>query len=408
MKKVCVVTGSRADYGLLRWVMQGLADSPVCRLQVVATGMHLSPEFGSTWGAIEADGFTIDWRVEMLLGSDTAVAVSKSMGLGLAGFADAYAHLAPDLVVLLGDRFEILAAASAALVAGIPIAHLHGGEVTKGAYDDSIRHAITKMAHLHFTAAEPYRKRVIQMGEAPEYVWNVGGFGLDNVLKLEPMSRDELEESLGLDLGARSLMVTFHPETASGAAPTQQMQELLAALEQIDAQLIFTMPNADNEGRALFTMIEAFVVANPGRACMHTSLGQRRYLSALGEVDGVVGNSSSGLIEAPAMGTGTVNIGTRQDGRLRAASVIDCPAEREAIATAIARLFSPEFQAGLAEVVNPYGTGGAAARTVAAIEAWSPPDAAKRFFDWDLPAKVRAPDAPRTHPTPNVGSESEP
>ena len=370
MKRVCVITGSRADYGLMRWVMEGLKDSARCQLQTVVTGMHLSPEFGSTWQAIVDDGFAIDWKVDMLLGSDSAMGVTKSMGLATIGFADAFAHLAPDLVVILGDRFEILAAASAALIAGIPIAHVHGGEITEGAYDDAIRHALTKMAHLHFTAAEPYRARVIQMGEDPERVWCVGGFGLDGIMKLDRMARPELEESLGLSLDEQALMVTFHPETASGASPVAQMTELLAALEETKAQLIFTMPNADNEGRVLFKMIEDFVSQHPGRACVHTSLGQRRYLSALAEVDAVVGNSSSGLIEVPAFGIGTLNIGTRQDGRLRARSVVDCAAERSAIIQGIAQVLAPTFKAAIKDQSNPYGNGGASALTVAAIENW--------------------------------------
>ncbi len=387
-RKICVITGSRADYGLLRQVLQGLKDSPCCTLQLVVTGMHLSPEFGNTCSEIEADGFAIDWKVEMLLGSDTAVAITKSMGLGLAGFADAYDKLSPNLILVLGDRFEILAAATAALIAGIPIAHLHGGEVTEGAYDDAIRHAITKMASLHFTAAEPYRRRVIQMGEAPERVWNVGAFGLDGILSLNRMNREELERSLGITFGPRNLIVTFHPETASGVVPAAQMVELLAALDEIDAQLIFTMPNADNQGRKLFEMIEDFVASHPGRACAHISLGQRRYLSTLAEVDGVIGNSSSGLIEAPAFGKATVNIGRRQTGRLRAASVIDCPAERRSIADAIARLYEADFQAGLACTINPYGTGGASARTVRLIEAWMPTYATKGFVDWPEPPSL--------------------
>jgi GDP/UDP-N,N'-diacetylbacillosamine 2-epimerase (hydrolysing) len=370
MNRVCVVTGSRADYGLLRWVMQGLQESEHCQLQTVVTGMHLSPEFGSTWQAIVEDGFAIDWKVDMLLGSDSAVGVTKSMGLATIGFADALAHLAPDLVVILGDRFEILAAASAALIAGIPMAHLHGGEVTEGAYDDAIRHALTKMAHLHFTAAESYRARVIQMGEDPARVWCVGGFGLDGLMRLDRMTRPELEEDLGLSLGEQALMITFHPETASGASPRAQMAELLAALEHAVAQLIFTMPNADNEGRVLFGMIEDFVSRHPGQACVHTSLGQRRYLSALAEVDAVVGNSSSGLLEVPAFGKGTVNIGARQDGRLRAKSVVDCAAERGAIVQAIDKVLSPAFRAVIKGQANPYGDGGASARTVAAIEDW--------------------------------------
>tara|TARA_A100001391_G_scaffold150652_2_gene108159 strand:- start:78 stop:1268 length:1191 start_codon:yes stop_codon:yes gene_type:complete len=384
VKNICVVTGSRAEYGLLRWVMQGLKDSAVCELQTVVTGMHLSPEFGNTWEAIAADGFAIDWKVEMLLGSDSAVAVTKSMGLAMAGFADAYDHLAPDLVVLLGDRFEILAAASAALIAGIPIAHLHGGEVTEGAYDDAIRHALTKMAHLHFTAAAPYRDRVVQMGEDPKNVWTVGGFGLDGVKKLDRMSQSELEESLGITLGGACLLVTFHPETASRVDPREQMTELLAALESRSEQLIFTMPNADNDSRALFSMIEAFVARHPTRACAHASLGQRRYLSALAKVDAVVGNSSSGLIEAPAFGVGTVNIGARQDGRLRAASVIDCSAKRTDIDTAIDQVLDPAFRERVKGQKNPYGDGGASARTVAAIEAWTAGSRPKHFFDLPL------------------------
>lgn len=384
MKRVCVITGSRAEYGLLRWVMQGLQNSEYCRLQTVVTGMHLSPEFGATWQAIVDDGFAIDWKVDMLLGSDSAVGVTKSMGLATIGFADAFAHLVPDLVVILGDRFEILAAASAALIAGIPMAHLHGGELTEGAYDDAIRHALTKMAHLHFTAAEPYRDRVIQMGEDPARVWCVGGFGLDGLMKLDRMTRPDLEESLGLSLGEQALMVTFHPETASGAAPHAQMAELLAALEGTAAQLVFTLPNADNEGRVLFAMIEDFVARHPGRACVHTSLGQRRYLSALAEVDAVVGNSSSGLLEVPAFGKGTVNIGARQEGRLRAASVVDCPAERGAIAQSIALVLTPAFRAAIKGQANPYGDGGASARAVAAIEDWLRAGSAlglKRFHD---------------------------
>lgn len=384
MKRVCVVTGSRAEYGLLRWVMQGLKDSKACELQTIATGMHLSPEFGSTWRYIEDDGFNIDWKVEMLLGSDSAVAVTKSMGLAMTGFADAYGHLKPDLIVILGDRYEILAAASAAVIAGIPIAHLHGGEITEGAYDESIRHALTKMSHLHFTAAEPYRQRVIQMGEAPDRVWHVGGFGLDGVMHLDRMERPQVEELLGIELGQTNLLVTFHPETASGAKPRDQINELLAALEEDDATVIFTMPNADNDSRELFGLISAFVDRNKHRACAHVSLGQRGYLSTLALVDAVVGNSSSGIIEAPAFNKGTVNIGARQDGRLRAASVIDCPAERHAIGKAIERVLSPEFKNELEAQSNPYGSGGASERTVALIEAWLAEDRAvpsKPFYD---------------------------
>jgi GDP/UDP-N,N'-diacetylbacillosamine 2-epimerase (hydrolysing) len=383
VKRVCVITGSRAEYGLLRWVMNGLKNSQVCQLQTLVTGMHLSPEFGSTWKIIELDGFSIDWKVEMLLGSDTATAISKSMGLSMIGFADAFAHLKPDLVVILGDRFEILAAASAALIAGIPLAHLHGGELTEGAYDDSIRHALTKMSHLHFTAAEPYRERVIQMGEDPKRVWNVGGFGLDSIDKLDRMARVEVESRLGLSLSTKSLLVTFHPETSPGSMPELQLQELLFALEETDAQIVFTMPNADNGNSQLRTMIEEFTNRREDRAVVHVSLGQRLYLSALGEVDAIVGNSSSGLLEAPALGTGTVNIGRRQDGRLRAQSVVDCEAERLEIGRAIARVFAPEFQEQMRNQENPYGNGGASAKTVSVIENWLQRgiEGPKKFYD---------------------------
>ncbi|MDQ0567352.1 UDP-N-acetylglucosamine 2-epimerase (hydrolyzing) [Erythrobacter citreus] len=390
MKKVSVVTGTRAEYGLLRWVIDGLHHSQTCDLQIVATGMHLAPEFGSTWKAIKADGYPIARKVEMLLSSDSPVGISKSMGLGMAGFADALHDLNPDLVVILGDRFEMLSVAAATMIANIPIAHLHGGELTEGLYDDPIRHAITKMSYLHFTAAEPYRQRVIQMGEDPSRVWNVGGLGIDSIVKIPRMERSELESSLGFTLGQRNLLVTFHPETNTGNSVAAQMNELLCALQQTDASLIFTMPNADTGGRTLFDQISKFVAANPDRACAHVSLGQRRYLSLLALVDGVVGNSSSGLIEAPALQVPTLNIGARQQGRLRADSVIDCGAERGAISTGLERIFSPDFRKSLPQVVNPYGDGGASVRIVEAIERWTPDRVSKRFYDLAIsPDKVR-------------------
>jgi len=383
VKRVCVVTGSRAEYGLLRWVMEGFKNSDVCTLQTVVTGMHLSPEFGSTWRAIEADGFSIDWKIEMLLGSDSASAVTKSMGVAMIGFADAFSHLKPDLLVILGDRFEILAAASAALIAGIPIAHLHGGELTEGAYDDSIRHSVTKMSHLHFTAASEYRNRVIQLGEDPARVWDVGGFGLDNIVNVELLSRAEVEDKLNISLGDKSLLVTFHPETIPDVVPEQQLEELLYALSQTTAVFVFTMPNADNKNRILRAMIEDFVQQQLGRAVVHASLGQRLYLSTLAQVDAVVGNSSSGLIEAPAFGKGTVNIGRRQNGRLKAPSVVDCEACRTDIADAIDRVLNPSFLAGIKSQQNPYGRGGASVKTVSIIEKWFRDKASmsKKFYD---------------------------
>jgi GDP/UDP-N,N'-diacetylbacillosamine 2-epimerase (hydrolysing) len=383
MKKVCVVTGSRADYGLLRCVMAGLRDSQHCALQVIATGMHLASEFGYTWRHIEDDGFDINWKVEMLVGADTEVAVTKSVGLAMTGFADAFAALKPDLVLLLGDRFEIFAAASSATLAGIPIAHLHGGEITEGSVDDTIRHAITKMSSLHFTAAEDYRQRVIQLGEAPDTVWNVGGFGVDAALNTPLLARAEVEERLGLVLGDTTLLITFHPETGRvGTSAQSQMMELLAALEQVDASLVFTMPNADVGGRGLFELLQVFVSQHSARACVHTSLGQTLYLSVLALSAGVVGNSSSGLIEAPAFGVGTVNIGSRQDGRLKSASVIDCAPNRRDIIQALGVLLRPETRSrNAAGIQNPYGQGGAVKRTVTVIEGWEPQCGNKRFYD---------------------------
>jgi len=368
VKTICVITGTRAEYGLLRWVMEGIRQSLYLELQVIATGMHLSPEFGLTVRAIEDDGFRVDRKVEMLLSSDTAVGVTKSMGLGMIGFADALAELRPDLVLVLGDRYEIFAAAAAAMIARLPIAHLHGGETTEGAFDEAIRHSITKMAHLHFVAAEDYRRRVIQLGEQPERVFCVGGLGVDNIQRLELLDRPALEAAINFQLGPRNLLITFHPVTLEHNTSAQQMQELLTALGDLkDTHLIFTMPNADTEGRVLFQQIQDFCATHP-QARAYTSLGQLRYLSCLRHVDGVVGNSSSGLTEAPSFSKGTVNIGDRQKGRLRAASVIDCEPRAAAIAEALNQLFSPGFQAQLTEVTNPYGAGGASAAIVALLE----------------------------------------
>lgn len=383
-RKICVITGSRADYGLLRWVMQGIKDDPSLRLQVIATGMHLSPEFGLTYCEIERDGFRIDCKVEMLTSSDTSVGIAKSIGLGLIGFADAFSALEPDLVLLLGDRFEIFSAAAAALVARVPIAHLHGGETTEGAFDEALRHSITKMSQLHFVAAEDYRRRVIQLGEQPERVFLVGGLGVDNVRRLKLLGRAELETALGFRLGRKNLLITFHPATLEATTAPDQMAELLEALAGLkDTDLIFTLPNADTAGRALVGMIERFV-ANRSNARAFASLGQLRYLACMAQVDGVVGNSSSGLIEAPALKKGTVNIGDRQRGRLRAASVIDCEPTRESISAALARLYSEEFVESLKHVANPYGEGGGSEAVVEIIKTCRLDGIVKKTFH-DLP-----------------------
>ena len=384
MKKVCVVTGTRADYGWLRWVIEGIRQSPVLELKLFVTGMHLSPEFGMTVNAIGADGFTIDRKVEMLLSSDTAVGVTKSMGLGMIGFADALAELQPNLMVVLGDRYEIFVAAASAMIARIPIAHLHGGETTEGAFDEAIRHSITKMSHLHFVAAEEYRRRVIQLGEKPEHVFNVGGLGIDNILSLKLLSSDELEDALGFKFSQRNLLITFHPVTLESGAGAQQMDELLAALVDLkDTGLIFTMPNADTGGRILFRKIEAFC-SQHSQARAYTSLGQLHYLSCIKYVDGVIGNSSSGLLEVPSFKKGTINIGDRQRGRLRALSVIDCQPERKSIRLALERLFSATFQTMLSRTENPYGSGGASQAVVNILERISIDGLLKKTFH-DLP-----------------------
>ena len=381
-RKICVVTGTRAEYDLLRWVMEGIRTTPGLELQIIATGMHLSPEFGLTYRDIERDGFQIDTKVEMLLSSDTPVGLTKSIGLGMIGFGDALSILRPEIMLVLGDRFEIFAAATAAMVARIPIAHLHGGEATEGLIDEPIRHSITKMAHLHFVAAEEYRRRVIQLGEQPDRVFFVGGLGIDNIKKLRLLGREELEVTLGFKLGRKNLLVTFHPVTLENASSQIQMEELLVVLDTlVDTHIIFTMPNADTDGRALMNIVEQYVTQH-SNSRVFTSLGQLRYLSCMKYVDGMIGNSSSGLIEAPSFRIGTVNIGDRQRGRLKAASVIDCLPERTAIRGAIERLYAPEFQEILRSVRNPYGDGGASEQVVATLANVSLGDIVKkRFFD---------------------------
>lgn len=366
-RRICVITGTRAEYGLLRWVMQGIRDASDLTLQVVATGMHLSPEFGMTYQEIERDGFTIDRKVEMLMSSDSAVGIAKSMGLGLIGFADALSELKPDLILVLGDRFEIFSAVSAALVARIPVAHLHGGEATEGLIDEAFRHSITKMSHLHFVAAEEYRQRVIQLGEQPHQVFLVGGLGLDSINRMKLLDRNELETALNFQFGPKNLLITFHPVTLEIATAAEQMNELLASLAELqDTHLIFTMPNADTDGRVLIDMVEKFA-AHHSHACAFTSLGQLRYLSAIAQVDGVVGNSSSGLAEVPSFKKGTINIGDRQRGRLLAKSIISCKPECSEIRAAIKRLYTQEFQELLLSVVNPYGEGGASKKIIEVI-----------------------------------------
>ncbi|EMK10347.1 MULTISPECIES: UDP-N-acetylglucosamine 2-epimerase [Leptospira] len=368
-RKICVITGTRADYGQLRWLIFEISKSSKLDLQIIATGMHLSPEFGLTYKEIENDGFLIHKKIEILLSSDSPVGVSKSVGLGLIGFSEAFADLSPDIILVLGDRFEILAATVAALISKIPVAHLHGGETTEGAFDESIRHSITKMSHLHFVAANEYRNRVIQLGENPSNVFLVGGMGIDGIKKSNLLKKEELESSLNIKLKKNNLLITFHPVTLEEFTAKTQMIELLSSLETLSPEtgLIFTMPNADTDGRIIFELVKEFTSSH-SNAWHFTSLGQTRYLSCLQFVDAVVGNSSSGIIEAPSFKIGTINIGDRQKGRLKAKSIIDCEPKKTEIIDAFKRLYSSDFQKKLSTIVNPYGEGGASEKIVKILE----------------------------------------
>lgn len=387
-RKICVVTGTRAEYGLLYWLMKKIENDDLMILQLVVTGMHLSPEFGLTYKQIEKDGFTINRKVEILLSSDTSTGISKSMGLAMIGFAEAFEEMNPDLVIVLGDRFEIFSAVSAATIAKIPIAHLHGGETTEGAYDEAMRHSISKMAHLHFTATEVYRNRVIQLGEQPDRVFNVGATGIDNIELLTLLNRESLEESIGFKLGKKNFLVTFHPVTLENSTSEQQFSNLLSVLDKLkNTHILFTKANADTDGRVINSMIDEYVMSHPDNTTSFTSLGQLRYLSAMQYVDGVVGNSSSGLLEAPSFRIGTINIGDRQKGRIKAGSVIDCLPTKESIEDALKILFSSDFQEQMESVENPYGKGGATDAIISIIKISKLDGLLKKQF-YDIESKV--------------------
>ncbi|WP_279704519.1 UDP-N-acetylglucosamine 2-epimerase [Aliarcobacter butzleri] len=364
MKKICVVTGTRAEYGLLYWLMKEIEADKGLQLQLIVTGMHLSPEFGLTYKEIEKE-FKIDKKIEMLLSSDTPIGISKSMGLAQISFAESYEELKPDIVVILGDRYEIFSATSAAMIAKIPIAHLHGGETTEGAFDESIRHSITKMSHLHFTATEEYRNRVIQLGEHPSRVSNIGGLGIENIKRLKLLTKDEFEKSIEFKLNKKNILVTFHPVTLENSTAKEQFQKLVDAIDELeDTNIIFTKANSDTDGRVINKMIDEYVIKNSHKSIGFTSLGQLRYLSALQFVDAVVGNSSSGLAEAPSFKIGTINIGDRQKGRIKGDSVIDCFPNKKSIKEAFDKLYSIKFQNILSNTYNPYGDGCASQKII--------------------------------------------
>ena len=378
MRRIAVFTGTRAEYGLLYWLMKEIAAAPDLELKTVVSGAHLSPEFGLTYRQIEQDGFQIDERVEMLLSSDTAVGVIKSMGLALIGMADALARLTPDVLVILGDRYEALAMAQAAMIMRIPVAHLHGGEITEGAYDDAIRHAITKLSYLHFTANDAYRQRVIQLGEAPERVFNSGAVGLEHIHRTPLMTRDALSASLGFTLDKPYFVVTYHPVTLLSEPAVESFQALLNALDEYpDYQVIVTYPNADDGGRQLIPLLKHYAALQPERVLALPSLGFQRYLSAVKHCAVVIGNSSSGIIEVPSLGVPTVNIGQRQKGRMAAASVVNCHPDHASISSAINDALSPLPASAFA---NPYGMGDVSARIVAVLRRF-PLTSAKAFHD---------------------------
>lgn len=355
MRKICVVTGTRAEYGLLSRLMFMIKQDSVLQLQIIATNMHLSPEFGLTYKEIENDGFCIDKKVHMLLSSDTSNATVKSMGLGMIGFADALEDLKPDMLVILGDRYEMLSVAAAALIYKIPIAHLHGGEITEAAYDDAIRHSITKMSHLHFTSTEEYRKRVIQLGENPNTVFNVGAIGVENVEKTKLLSKVDFEASINFSIGDKSLLITFHPATLDQTSVKEQCENLLSVLDEYpDYKIIFTLPNSDTDSREIITLIKSYTDKNSDRVAVFSSLGKIRYLSALKYVTAVVGNSSSGIIEVPSFGIPTLNIGNRQKGRIAADSVVNCKPLKDDISKGMKIILSDEFISKVKNVVNPY------------------------------------------------------
>ena len=366
MRKIAVVTGTRAEYGLLYWIIKGIHEDPELELQLIVTGMHLSPEFGLTVKEIEKDGFPIAERVEMLLSSDTETAIATSMGLGMIGFAKAYEHLRPDVLVVLGDRFEIHAAVSASIPFRIPVAHIHGGESTEGLIDEPIRHAITKMSHIHFAATDQYRKRIIQMGELPKNVFCFGAPGLDNIYRLKLLNIEKLSEELKIPRNVKIGIVTFHPVTLEKGSTRSQILELLEAIKEFEEiYWVFTLPNADTEGRSITEKINNFVSEFPEKGRVFISLGQLRYLSLLKNAVLMVGNSSSGLVEAPSVELPVVNIGDRQRGRVRGKNVIDVPeCKKEPIINSIYKALSPDFRNSLKGMKNPYGEGNASEKIV--------------------------------------------
>ncbi|MGR3970742.1 UDP-N-acetylglucosamine 2-epimerase [Shewanella sp. 1180_01] len=380
-KKIAVFTGTRADYGLLYWLLKDIQENATLTLQLIVSGSHLSPEFGNTFEQIERDGFSIDEKVEMLLSSNSAVGIAKSVGLGIIGYAEALDRLKPDVLVILGDRSEALAIAQTAAILKIPLLHIHGGEITEGAYDDAFRHAITKLSHIHCTATETYKQRVIQMGEMPNSVYNVGAIGLDHIRRSTLMTPEQLSSDLNFDLNHPYFLVTYHPVTLADEPAIETFNALLTSLEQFPQHnVIITYPNADNGSREIISWIQDYARQSKGKVLAIASLGQVRYLSCVKYATAVIGNSSSGIIEVPSFNVPTVNIGTRQQGRLAAQSVIHCQPDSLSITTAInkAILLLPQLQ--LTSIANPYGQG-QASQFIVKLLTTTPLKPTKSFYD---------------------------
>lgn len=381
IKKIAVFTGTRAEYGLLYWFLKDIQADPELLLQLIVSGMHFSPEFGETYKQIEKDGFHIDEKIEILLSSNSSVGVAKSIGLGVLGFADAFSRLQPNVLVILGDRFEALAAAQTAMILKIPILHLHGGEITEGAYDDAIRHAITKLSYLHGTSTEEYRQRIIQLGESPARVKNIGAMGLEHLKRTPLMDISELAESLRFNLRKPYFLVTYHPVTLGNEPPELSFQVLTDALDHYpEYQVILTYPNADDGGRLIIPMIEAYAAAHPTRVVAIPSLGQVRYLSAVKHSAAVIGNSSSGIIEVPSFDVPTINIGVRQKGRLSAKSVLHTSVDLDSIKKAIGNAINRSYMNKDEKIMNPYGQGNSSAQAIDMIKSIGD-TSYKSFFD---------------------------
>lgn len=381
MKKIAVFTATRAEYGLLKGVIQEIAKDHELQLQLIVSGTHLSADFGMTINEIEADGFQADEAIEMIMSHDTPTGICKSMGLAMMGYGEALIRRSPDILVILGDRYEAFCAAATAQICRVPVAHLYGGEATEGLIDEAFRHSITKMSHLHFASCEAYRQRIIQLGEAPNRVFNIGALGVENIRRMTLMSRGELAESIGFNLEVPYFLVTFHPVTLEKDTSEGQFQALLAALDDFpEYNVVFTKANADTDGRVINCLIDEYTEKRPKRCLAVTSLGVNRYLPAMQYATAVIGNSSSGIVEAPSYKIPTINIGDRQKGRVRAGSVIDCEPFTTSIEAAIHKGVSRRFQQGLNNTKNPYEKVGTASEIVSTIAAFDTAGLLKKRF----------------------------